>query len=33
MQAAIDEMLLRRTSIFTGSIFEPRDKREEVARL
>ena len=33
MQAAIDEMLLRRTSIFTGSIFEPSDKREEVARL
>jgi len=31
MQAAIDEMLLRRTSIFTGSIFES-EKRDEVAR-
>jgi hypothetical protein len=31
MQAAIDDMLLRRTSIFTGSIFES-GKREEVMR-
>ena len=35
MQAAIDEMLLRRRSIFSGSIFEPgaEPERNEVARL